>query len=937
MTSDRPPSASLSTLLAKLPLRGWAAVRALAFAAAAVFAYIGARVLDASSPSISPVLDNHDQALPWLGLALLSALLVAWRPRRPSTRPREWAASAIDFVQAHRVEIALFLLIFAFGVFMRLYRIGSALPPENGLCCEENINGGVAYRTLEGERPLFFLLGRWGSALGFLLFDYDAFGLRFFFPIMALVTLVFLYLLLRQLVSVPVALFGLALYAAAWWPSLRARQATEGTIETVLFSLLLVVAVRKRSAAAALGAGIVAGLISYEYEAFKIVPIVAAGFAGAAAVWEIAFRPPLQLDAARERAKALWRIAWRPVLVFLMGAGIVVIPIIIGEQHGHDVYLTSLHRNEGTAGERIKDNWREQTKLVVEVFLPAGPNSYPTSPPRDLPDRELLDPVLGWLSVAGLIAGVALFMRGFRLYFVAWIVVSGFAAALVLANFAPWKLMGVLPAFVVLVALLVEDVRALVLRRFGSGGTRAFAGILAIVAAFACWSNADTLFNDIANLHGIQQVYATDAARIYTLCNEQRQSGDDNYSVAFVNIPQLPGLAAPHETYREKLGAWSDSAWVCHDLEGVQLAAPEEAWPLRGLPEGAPVTFGFSDPFASIDDIIAQLQRAYPDLGAPSDVIAGPGGYFTYAGWRFASAQALAQHGLYGEYFPAGASEPAMTRIDPLNDLAQDTRPDLLGPPFTVRWRGLVYLPEGGQYSLELAGGASGATIILDGQGFIGRPVLENGTSSSSLRDLAQGWHTVEISLFEIGSTRSLRLAWVTADGQPRPMALDDLFPLRSLSGWVHERVLGLVSDRAMLTTQRIEFSPHESLPIIVEASAPPALIEQEVFLTEESWRGVWNVEQPGDYKLRVEFRQGRVSLLIDGQQIAAGDASGPRTSLDVFATLTRGPHAIEIVQTFEVRPAYAGVTLSLVSAPSGSNASLSDVVPYQGPVAVVP
>ena len=922
MTSGRPSSGSLRSLLSKPPLRGWAAARALAFAAAVVFAYVGARVLDASPGSVSPVLDNYDQALPWLGLALLSTLVVAWQPRRPTTRPREWAASAIEFVRAHRVEIALFLLIFAFGVFMRLYRIGATLPPENGLCCEENINGGVAYRALHGERPLFFLIGRWGSALGFLLFDYNAFGLRFFFPIMAIVTLIFLYLLLRQLVSTPVALFGLALYAAAWWPSLRARQATEGTIETVLFSLLLVVAVRKRSTVAALGAGIVAGLISYEYEAFKIVPIVAAGFAGAAALWEVALRRPVRFEAARERARTLWRVAWRPVLVFLMGAGIVVIPIIIGEQHGYDIYLTSLHRNEG-AGDRIKDNWRDQTKWSAEVFLPAGPNSYPTSPPRDVPGRELLDPVLGWLGVAGLIAGAALFMRGFRLYFVAWIAVSGFAAALVLANFSPWKLIGIVPAFVVLAALLVDDVRAFVLRRFGSDGTRAFAALLAIVAAFAFWFNADTLFNDIASLHGIQQVYAGEAARIYSFCNEQRKRGDDNYAVGFVNVPSVHGLAAPHGTYHENIGAWGDAAWVCHDLTGVQLPAPEEAWPLRGVPDGALVTFGFSDPLTSIDDLTAQLQRAYPGLAAPDDQFAGPGGYFTYAGWRFASAQALGQHGLYGEYFSPGGSAPIATRVDAVNDFDWDAQTGLPAAPFDVQWRGLVYLPEGGNYWLDISSAI--ADITLDGQSYVGGPASRPRNPDF---DLAQGWHTVEISLTKRQPGGTLRLAWVTPDGEQQLVAADDLFPLREAAGWVHERVLGQVNDRALLTTQRIDFSPHESLPVVVEASAPADLIEQEPFLTEERWRGVWNVEQPGEYKLRLEFRQGTVSLRIDGAEIAAGNASGARTRLDAVATLAPGAHTIEIVQTFAAPPSYAGVTLSLAGAPSGSNASV-DVVPY--------
>lgn len=913
-------------------MRGWPAVQALAFIAAVVFAYIGARVLDASRPNVSPVLSNYDQALPWLGLALLSTLVVAWRPRLPSTPPRDWPAAAAAFVRAHRVEIALFVLIFAFGVFMRVYRFGSALPPSDGLCCEENINGGVAYRALQGQRPLFFLLGRWGSAAGMLIFGYDTTGLRFFFPVMAIVTLVFLYLLLRQLASVPAALIGLALYAAAWWPSLRARQATEGTIETVLFSLLLVVAMRKRSAVAALGAGVLAGLISYEYEAFKIVPIVAVAFACAAALREVALRRPFQTAAARQRARELWRIAWRPALVFLMGAGIVVIPIVIGEQHGNDVYLISVHRNEGAEGGHIKDNWREQTKWAAQVFLPVGPNDYNTSPPRDIPERELLDPVLGWLGLAGLIAGIAFLARGFRLYFVAWIIVSGAAAALLLANFAPWKLIGIVPAFAVLTAMLIDDVRMFVERRYGSSGAGVLAALLVAATAFSFWSNADTLFNDLAHAHGIQQVYSTDAARIYAYCHDQREAGDDTYGVSFINLHRLPGFAAPRETFEDGFGAWGDAIWVCHDLDGVQLPAPEEAWPLRDLPD-VPIVFGFSDPPGSAALLIEELNRAYPSLGQPDRLSSSPGDYFTYAGYNLAGPDALGPRGLYGEYSAEGSDVIKLSRVDPVNDLSwTDAFP--LDVPFTVRWRGVIYVPDSGMRGL-IPFSTDAVTVAVDGQETFPGPPLDDRALPIML-ELNQGWHAIEVTMDVrrgISEGRddalSLSLLWVSPGGERQPVTLDDLFPLADLSGWTHERVLGLVNDRSMLVTQRIDFSPHESLPIVVERSAPSELVAVEAYVTEERWRGVWNIGQPGDYWLRILFRSGRVSLIIDGQEVASGQTAGAPVALNATPTLSGGRHRIEIVQQFDAAPDIAGLTLKLIEAPEGELDGLQEVMPY--------
>ena len=64
-------------------------------------------------------------------------------------------------------------------------------------------------------------------------------GLRFFFPVMSIATLVAFYFLVRQLVSATAALFGLALFAAAWWPSLRSSLPAEGSIYSVIFAFFL--------------------------------------------------------------------------------------------------------------------------------------------------------------------------------------------------------------------------------------------------------------------------------------------------------------------------------------------------------------------------------------------------------------------------------------------------------------------------------------------------------------------------------------------------------------------------------------------------------------------------------------------------------------------------------------------------------------------------
>lgn len=891
----------LSRVLPSLRRPSWAHAQALALVAAALLAYNGARILNDSPASTAPVLRNFDASMPWLGLALLATVVAAWRPAPPQPAPRAWTDALLRFCRDHWLELLLFAAIFGFGVFMRVYRFGDTLPPSDGLCCEEHINGGAAYKALQGEWPLNFLLTRWGSAAGFLVFGETTLGLRFFFVAMSIATLPIFYLLLRQLVSAPVALFGMALYAAAWWPSLRARQPTEGTIYAVLFTLVIVRALKTKSPLMALCGGVLAGLLSYEYEPFKGVPIIAALFLLAAAAREVLLRAPFTVAGARERARALAANAWRPVLVALMATAIVLVPMVVGTHRGYDLYLTSLHRQEDDrGGARFAENWETQLEWAVEIFLPFGPNEYPVGAPRDPPNREFLDPLIGALALAGVVVGAFFLLRGLRGWFVGWVALSLGAAALLLHDFAPWKLLGLVPVLMVLAALFVDDVRALVGRAFGVAGTRAFAGLLVAGAMFSFWWNADALFNDIAPSPAIAGSYGGEKALLYSLCDYLQDRGDENYTVAFSGALVLTAFASPRTTFEEQAHAWGDFIWACHDLDGAPLPAAEEAWPLRDVPSG-PVTLAFANTLSPLEGLIEELNRAYPGLGQPDRRAVGPAETYELIAYEFAGGDELRRHGLWGDYLPAGAAAPAATRVDPVNDLSWDAPAPPIAPPFTVRWRGVVYLER--QEGLTLrALTDEPVEVVLDGQ-VIYTTTL--GAPEETFVDLLPGWHPVEIALNKQRAGGSFRLVWVTQDGDERLIAASDLFPLAELSGWVQQRTMALPGDIEPVVTQRLDFAPHYVSATILQLLAQTDAFERT--LTEERWRGVWHVDQAGEYVLQVQFQSGTVTLLVDNAPVATGD--GGRLEADL--TLSTGPHAIEIVQRLETDVPWAGAVIS--------------------------
>ena len=273
---------------------------------------------------------------------------------------------------------------------MRLYMYG-VIPPSNSLTFEEGINGGVAFRALHGEPQIAFAVTRYASAIGFLLVGYNALGLRIVFIVAGILSIPILYLLLRELVSASIALFGTLLFAAAYWPSFLDRHAFEvGTMLTLLMAYLLVKGIKTRSSLAFFGFGILCSLISYEYENFKPAPFYAVGFLALLGLWQL-------LPAVRRGLRPLWdaclgisRKAWRPALAFALAAGITAGPLMVGAHLGKDVYLSSLHRQEADRKTVERQAFRAELDPAGEVgaslFLPAGPTRRGTACPSAFPE-----------------------------------------------------------------------------------------------------------------------------------------------------------------------------------------------------------------------------------------------------------------------------------------------------------------------------------------------------------------------------------------------------------------------------------------------------------------------------------------------------------------------------------------------------------------------
>jgi len=878
------------------PLRRvWMLIQAAGLATAVAIGVHGSLILNEQS------MPHFYEALRWYGVALLALIVFAWDPALPRAEGG-WRNAISRFWSKHRLEILLFAAILAFGIFMRLYKYG-VLPPHDTVVFEEGINGGVAYRVLQGEPHLTFPLARYASAAGFFLFGENTLGLRFFFILSGIVLIPVFYLLLRELVSVPIALFGTLLLAASYWLSFFTRLASEvGTMLTILLAYLLVRGIRTRSPLMFVFVGILCSLLSYEYESFKPVPLYTVGFLGALALWQIGLAARGGLRSAGNAVLAIFKKAWRPALAFAVAAGIVAAPLIIGTHLRQDLYLSSLHRqeadrtNRGTPG-LIAPNWDQQAKWSAQLFLPFGDGPARSRLPLTVPGIPVIDPVSATLLVAGVVYAAVTLFRPYRIYFLGWFLATLAGGALLLSNWEPWKFEGLVPVGLVLAAFLMEDVRSLWTRFAPTLGARIVLSLalLGVVIYVGYW-NTHTLFDRIVGNPIVLNEYAHTQSQWYGLCHYLQGLGKDNFTYTPQGADANLGFRRPHKTLLEQLGSWGDHIWVCHDLDGAVLAGTQESWPLRDV-HPDPLSLAFVVSPDALEPLKESVEQGYPGL-TPDRVIEGPLDAYYVVGYALSNEVVRSRQGLYGEYILPGQTEPVAERVDKVHNISWANAKPPIPTPFTVRWTGLVYLGESGPWLLH-AVSDDAAWISVDG----GAAYNANDVSSQLplTGPLAAGWHKVEITLAKERPDGSLLLRWVSPTGAISSLQEQDLFALHPVTGWLHTRRFQLADSREVIQ-QRIDHG--------VELAARSVLLDEvnnlyrtneqwsvgKTDLIEETFSSWWAVREPSRLRLTLKFLGGEVATYVDGMnlgQCQAGRNQYRECTLD--ANLAPGKHRVVI------------------------------------------
>ena len=862
---------------------------------------------------------NLDGTVFWLGLSLFFLAAAVWDGALP--QPATWPSRVGRLVQARKWELVSLAVVLGFAVVMRAGRFGD-FSPSGLITFEEHINGTSAYMILQGDRPIVYPFERYGAALSFLFFGETASAQRLLFVIAGLLTVLPFYALLREFVRPPAALFTTVLFVSA--PILIDTSTMQQVriLAAVLFFYFLVRGTRTGSSLHFFAAGIIAALLSYEWDAFKPVPILGAGFLATLAVKRLAWPPPRRVREAAERTREMITQHWRPTVAFFGAAGIVLIPLLVTELDGPDhlprFYIAPADRHQELRGSLLPDDWQERLKWAIEAYLPPqlegllesdlgiqlASSSPPGTPLKRLP---MVDVVTAIAVTVGVVVAVIGFFRPYRLLFLPYFLFSMAVLAVFSDRYLAWRLAPLLPVGLILAAFAVEDVSKLASRLAPRAAIYGVTLALVSLASFAAIDNAKTWFEDVPNERELSE-YTNFKGEGYALCDYLRSRGRDSFSYVLFGSRPINSFTQPHSTLEEQRRAFGDFLWICHDLEGTGVAAPQEVWPLRPIPKGA-ATLAFVGVPTEAGEVAASLAKALPSKPQPDYIFEAPLGSFTLVGYEFSEEDVESLQGLYGRYEATGSGTLLAERVDDVSRLVWDEQ-DAPPVPFTVRWQGVVYRDEGqpgGQLPVFLEALSDDPTeVTIDGE-----------VSFSSLgeapvffpRPLEAGWHAVEVKVLKTRPSGSLSLRWLDSRGDVTTIQRGDLFPLPSISGWRHQRTVREVVSGSISTFERLDFEPSYASDGVIRLTQ-----DSQVEVVSEKWSAVWRVSQPGEYSLQANILSGSLVIRLDDSIIVdLPPQMNESRIVEVTVTISPGEHRLEVQQLHD-GGTWTGATIKITN-----------------------
>jgi DNA-binding beta-propeller fold protein YncE/4-amino-4-deoxy-L-arabinose transferase-like glycosyltransferase len=656
-----------------------------------------------------------------VALAALSAMGTRWEVRDLSLS--RWA------------ELALIMLILVVGWGARLYRI-DVMPP--GAFLDEAVNGLEAAAIAEKNvHPLwsYALSGRPTLhlhliALLFKISDVNLFVMRLVSIVAGLATLVVVYLFAREAFDRRIALLAMALLAVTRWHINYSRIAFEAILSP-FFALctfyFLIKALRTgrlvlyATSAASLALGL------YTYVSFRLMPIVLAAYA------------LILLVAGRW---SFVRQTWKGWLLWGLVFLVVVAPLGRFALKNQEAFLG---RFKEISVFRVMEEQGSDRPLWENIGKHLAMFNYKgdTCGRHNVPGLAMLGAPLGILFALGIGLALWRWRRPEVLLLLIWLFVNLGAGILTVPTETPHgtRTIANVPIVALIAALFLAELWAAaegLLRGQRQVVLPAVAGVVLVVGAV----ELNTYFGQQANHPEVWSAFNGNDSAIARLINELSLDHEIYLSPIYYHFPSdsVIKFIAYHNqeahqpfNYTEHLpakGAEKDVAYILEEQQLVLLP-----YFLKYYPDGT------------------YLEHRDP-IGRPM-----------FSSYIVTQDEVEGTQGLVARYYANDdwAGEPTLSRQDVAIDFDWQGSEAPLPLPFSVEWRGTLYVPYHGRYMLLLEGSGQ-REITLDDEAVGSEPL-----------NLAKGLHSLVIRYRAVGDDR-VRLVWSEADSQPEKVPLQSLY-----------------------------------------------------------------------------------------------------------------------------------------------------------------
>jgi 4-amino-4-deoxy-L-arabinose transferase-like glycosyltransferase len=776
---------------------------------------------------------------------------------------RRWAASLPALAWW-----GLLLSAIGLGFAFRLYQIGS-LP--FGVWFDEAQNGIVARQILEDSdyRPvfvggltqlpaLFFYV--FAAALKFV--GHGVLALRSVTTAAGILTLVFVYLLARELFDQRVAVLATFFLAVMRWHVNFSRFGMHGIFAPLFMAAtfyFLARGLKGKGGWNFLAAAVMAGVGLQGYFSFLLVPFIVAFY--------------LLHNSIFQRVLP-WRKLILGVILFGLVTAAVYSPVGIWALKNQDQFnqrteTLTITKNR-SAGE-VAEVLRESTRKHLLMFNSVGDGNGR----HNLPGAPMLDTFTGFLFVLGMGYAVWRWRDSGHFLLVAWVVVTLQGGIWSVEFEAPqgYRTVGLTPAIAMLAALPLGLLWRLATERAEEPGAGPRSRSTRL--GFYAMGGAATLVTLFALAQAGRLNFET---YFHRQLEDPRAWAEYSSSATFVG-KELARLGDEHEVFYSPVFAGQPT---------VSFLAPDAPSPnpldaARDLPLGEPkpTVFLLDQGRRPTFDL---LRSYYP--GGTFVEFGPPGGGAPIVFEAIISSENIQSvRGLTYRYQRTGDLYEGHVAV---LDLDWSREPPL-PLPFQAEWSGLLKVPTYGRYTLE-ARAPGTVELYLDG-----KPLADGeGVARTGELSLAQGLHDIKARV-QVKDLGPVQLLWKQEGASMMPVPSAQFFsdPVRrqGLEGSYYAEA----GEERGLQFARIDAIPGGRFHYI------PVTIPFTI-----RWRGQINIPAGASYRFLVQAVD-EGSLSIDGSPLLT--TPGPNRVAEASIELAQGPHDIEI--TFHQRggsPVYINV-----------------------------